>query len=248
MTVKDSVTLAQSSSNAFTVVPADVASFTFSTVSDVTAGALIPSITVSAFDLYGNAATNYDWTKAVVTTTLSTDLHGSSTGCGTNNASACSVPAGTFTPSGTNTGTANLTGLKGFTAESGRKISVKDTLHNATSGSGAFTVTPSTGYVIRFVDGAFNGQPVAFTEYKTTIFHTCAPGGSPCGGSSLPVQVTARDQYGNLVRNNTSITISTNAISGAFSPFASTTTDGVATFGGASFAISVPTLGNTPST
>ena len=57
MTVKDSVTLAQSSSNAFTVVPADVASFTFSTVSDVTAGALIPSITVNAFDLYGNAAT-----------------------------------------------------------------------------------------------------------------------------------------------------------------------------------------------
>ena len=61
MTVKDSVTLAQSSSNAFTVVPADVASFTFSTVNNVKAGATIPSVTVSAFDQYGNLATNYHW-------------------------------------------------------------------------------------------------------------------------------------------------------------------------------------------
>jgi hypothetical protein len=43
----------------------------------------------------------------------------------------------------------------------------------------------------------FTSQPI---DTKTTqpIYNTCAPGGTPCAISSAPVQVTARDQYGNL--------------------------------------------------
>ena len=43
----------------------------------------------------------------------------------------------------------------------------------------------------------FTSQPID-TKIATPIYNFCAPGGSPCAGSSAPVQVTARDQYNNL--------------------------------------------------
>ena len=43
----------------------------------------------------------------------------------------------------------------------------------------------------------FTAQPID-TKIATPIYNTCAPGGNPCAASSAPVQVTARDQYGNL--------------------------------------------------
>ncbi len=43
----------------------------------------------------------------------------------------------------------------------------------------------------------FTAQPID-TKTGTPIYDTCVAGGNPCAASSAPVQVTARDQYGNL--------------------------------------------------
>ena len=100
------------------VTPAAVHHYTIPSVSDVTAGVTIPTRVISAFDQYNNAATNYNWSTAQVTTGLATDLEGSPTGCGIGNASPCSVPAGTFTAIGS-TGTANLADLRATRPKAG---------------------------------------------------------------------------------------------------------------------------------
>ena len=43
----------------------------------------------------------------------------------------------------------------------------------------------------------FTAQPID-TKTGQPIYNSCAPGGTPCATSSLPVQVTARDHYGNF--------------------------------------------------
>ena len=107
-------------------------------MSNVTAGATIPSIPSAPSTGYpGNAATNYHFGTAQVLTGLATDLHGSAAGCG----GAC--PANFGAPSDNGDGTAALSGAIGYKAESGRKLTVKDTVTSAQNSSNAFTINPA---------------------------------------------------------------------------------------------------------
>ena len=155
----DSATSAQNSTGTFTVTPADGRFVhVLDTCSNVAAGATIPSVTVSAFDQYGNAATNYDWTGGRHDH-VSTDLHGSSDGCGINNATPAPCRPGLH-PDGANTGTANLTGLTGYKAESGRQDHrQRHARPRRRTAATAFTVSPADVASFTFSQRVVTSRP-----------------------------------------------------------------------------------------
>ena len=209
VTVTDSATNATSDSDdfavadQFTVVPAAVDRYTFSTIGDVDAGDTIPSITVTAYDTYGNIATNYNFSTASV----STNLNGSTIGCGALAGQPCVVPAGALTNIA-GTGTATITGLIGYKAESGRAVTVTDSVTDAeNSSSPSFSVKSIEAAILTFVN-----QPID-TKLGAPTYNKCiAPATSvanPCSlpvaagldfdpTKSQPVRVLAQDRYGNI--------------------------------------------------
>ena len=78
---------------------------------------------------------------------------------------------------------------------------------------GDVTVGPAIVASLTFDDGTFHGGPID-TKTNTPIYHTCAPDPNqtdPCATpsetpASTPVQVLAKDLYGNLV-GPTAVTI-----------------------------------------
>ena len=127
ITITDTSGDAVDSSEPFDVTPGDVASFTFSSIADVTAGDTIPAVTLTAHDAYGNIATNYDFSAAGTTSNLGDAPNASGT-----------ASAGSLVDLGS--GTAGLSGAVGYKAEPGRTLTVTDPGFSASGTSDPFTV------------------------------------------------------------------------------------------------------------
>ncbi|HYN69957.1 MAG TPA: invasin domain 3-containing protein [Candidatus Eisenbacteria bacterium] len=211
-------------SNSFSVTLAALGGFTVASIADQTASSTGFTVTANAYDLYGNPKTNYT-TGASVTGTL-----GTSPVCSTCSDGGTAPEYGSLTwLSGVGTTT-----VKAYKAETGQTITVSDTGASRTSNS--FAVGSAGVSVLDFATAdtgtAFNGQPTS-TKKGTPIYHTCALPGSgadPCNTSSPPVQVLARDQYGNVVSGVVVGLTGTQALSG--SPSATTNASGLASFTG----------------
>ena len=220
-----------SNSTSFNVAPAAALSgFTIDNViiSPRTAGSAF-TVNATAYDPYGNAKTNYG---------------GGATVTGNLNPSPGFLPStsddtpplyGAFGSWTTGSASAQVTGFKAETLRTVRVIhaSIQSALSNT------FTVQPAAPAIIHFSDSnaGFNGQPYD-TKKDTPIYSTCVratSGTLPCDATtSTKVKVLVRDAYGNLVLDNTSISIAASTRPSGSTLTGTTTaltTAGVATFG-----------------
>jgi len=121
-------------SNTFDVNPATaLKGFTFTTVGTKTAGATT-TVTVTAYDLYGNVNSNYDGTSTAALSGLAT-----SPGCGRGNP-LTATPATYGTPSWTN-GISTFSGVLAYKAAAS---AVTVTAGSVSNTSNTFTVNPAT--------------------------------------------------------------------------------------------------------
>jgi len=215
-------------SNSFTVTPAALSGFTIASIANQTASSTGFTLTVNAYDLYGNLKTDYT-TGASVTGTSNP-----SPGCSTCPNGGSSADFGALTW-GLNTGIGTAT-VKVFKAETGRTITVSDAVASKSRTSNTFNVGSPGVYVLDFAttdtDVAFNGQPNT-TKKGTPIYYSCLLPGNltdPCSLSSPPVQVLARDRFGNTVSGVAVTLTATQALTGA--PSANTNSSGLAAFAG----------------
>ncbi len=193
-------------STTFAVVPANVASFTLSTIADVTAGNTIPGVTVSAFDAYANPATNYDFSTA----TVGSDLGDAPNGTGTH-------ADGALANNGS--GTATLSGAKGYETDSGRNLTVSD--GSATGSSNEFSVGPAG--LGSFTLAALAADPIAGTPFGTTV-------------TAYDVYGNVKTNYGGGATTSTTMNASTIGCSGPCSASAGSLgswTNGTSTLSGA---------------
>jgi hypothetical protein len=161
--------LTNDTSSSFNITPGALDHFGWDSVGDQTAGQQF-SVNVTAYDAYGNVKTNYAGTGAV----LSSNLHGSSSGC--SGACIVSVAFHNITTRFTN-GVAQVDAT-GYTAESGRHLIITDSPVTKTSGD--FTINPAT----------LNHFGIANIGTQTA-------------GQSFSVTATAEDAYGNTKTNYT---------------------------------------------
>jgi adhesin/invasin len=217
-------------SNSFNVTEAALGGFTIGSISNQTASSTGFTVTANAYDLYGNAKTGYN------AGTLSGTL-GTSPTCST-----C-LNGGTAPTYGTGGSLSWLNGVgtatvKAHKAETGRTVTITDGSVSRTSNT--FDVGFAAVSVLDFSIGAletdaqagFNGQPNT-TKKGTPIYHICALPGSgtdPCNTASPPVQVLARDRFGNVTSGVAVGLTATQALSG--SPSATTNGSGIASFTG----------------
>jgi hypothetical protein len=174
----------------FTVDPAALYRFTLSNVSDLAAGATVPNITVTAYDVYDNVKTNYGGGA-----TISSNLNNAPNAC-----VGCNASAGTIAW-GSGTGIGTLSGAKGYKAESLRHITV--TAGSVIKSTNDFTVGPAALDQLTFASYApasfVGGQPID-TKVGSVIYSFCVgstTGLDPCTAASTPVKVLAVDPYGN---------------------------------------------------
>ena len=171
-----SITVTQSSvtgtSNTFTVNPSTLNSFTWSSLSTTTPTAGIPfTATISALDLYGNAASSYISATACVTF---------SGPASSPNATAPLYPAKGTCATGQS--------LLNFNA-SGQATGVSFTLYDVqTTTITATSVTPS---------GKTGTSPSLTVGPNSAATFTVANPGSQTAGTAFTLSITAKDLYGN---------------------------------------------------
>jgi hypothetical protein len=241
-------------SPSFTVTPAALGGFTIATIGNQVAGtAFDVDVTATAYDLYGNVKTDYS-SGATVGASASNPL-GTSPKCSTCGGNASKEPLyGAFTwGEGTGIGTASVTA---YTAETGRTVKVSDSGASVSNTSNSFDVAAAAVYVLDFSipssatatddHAGWSGEPNT-TKKGTPIYHICTLPGSgtdPCNTASAPVQVLARDQYGNVTPG---VTVALSTFNNPGTGFTGTTSAVTSALGYASFGNPTPLL-ITPST
>ncbi|MEZ0240066.1 MAG: hypothetical protein ACAH65_04645, partial [Chloroflexota bacterium] len=234
-------------SNSFNVTPAAIGGFTIDTITDQTASATGFTVTANAFDLFGNAKTDYT-TGATLSGTL-----GTSPLCSTCSSGGTAATYGDPISWLNGVGTATV---KAYKAETGRTITVSDSVASKSRTSNTFAVAPAGAHVVDFSipssavgtddHAGYSGEPNT-TKKGTPIYHVCALPGSgtdPCNTASPPVRVLARDEFGN-VRPGLTVDLATFQSPGT--GFTGTTSAVTDSYGYASFGSPDPLL-ITPST
>jgi len=233
------------------VAPAALNSFAFNPIGTidlvgplrhVKAGTIF-SVTATAYDQYGNVKTNYNSSPTITGAALDTSPACSTCTFG---AKASSPLAGSTVAFAAGVKTFNVTSYSATIATDATTGGAYLTLTDGIASTSAhFTVQPEAVAVLDFsiplaatdANAGFNGQPIA-TKKGTPIYSICDPSGlstTPCiAGTSTPVKVIARDQFGNATPG---VSISLTApIQPGGSSLAGTTTassgsNGVASFG-----------------
>jgi hypothetical protein len=111
------------------------------------------------------------------TPTLSGTLHGSTTGCGTNGTSACTVSFAN--PPSVVDGVATWTNVTAYKAESGRTVTATDS--GKTGTSNAFTVGPNVPFALTFVQQPTDAEPGATISPAVTVLNQDRYGNEEAG-------------------------------------------------------------------